>query len=166
MEAIMALAAVSNISPSRRRSRDVLQTVETLRRQNPRAGEDQLVELLADELYDDRGILLDAARFIICKAPASAKTKRPKATPRQCVTRVREAEKETVRAIAGKVRDLVALDMTVTLLDGTQKALRFCLGSELEQLGTAYQRIAERVGADVMVGEALTSAEAQALMQE
>jgi hypothetical protein len=46
-----------------------------------------------------------------------------------------------------------------------QKLLRFCLGRELEQLGDAYQRIAERVGADVMVGEALTSAEAAELMR-
>jgi hypothetical protein len=41
--------------------------------------------------------------------------------------------------------------------------LRYCFGRELGQLGAAYSRIAERIGADVMVGEALTSAEAQEL---
>jgi hypothetical protein len=101
------------------------------------------------------------------KALGSAK---PKSTTKVAVARRQrvareEAETATVREIAAKVKELVALDMTVTLLDGTQKALRFCFGRELEQLGAAYQRIAERVGADVMVGEALTLAEAQELMR-
>ena len=163
----MSLSAVVTTPSPRHRNHDVMQVIENLRKQNPRAGEGRLAELLADELLDDRALLVDAAGHLVHKALTSAKPKsavKVTAARRQRVAR-QEAETKAVKAIATRVKELVALDMMVTLLDGTQKALRFCFGHELEQLGAAYQRIAERVGADVVVGEALTSAEAQELMR-
>jgi hypothetical protein len=161
------LAATVQPMPSpRHRSHDVLQVIAGLRKQNPRAGESRLAELLADEILDDRDLAVDAGRHLIHRALVSAKPKSPAkvaAVRRQRAAR-QEVEREVVTAVAEKVKDLVALDMMVMLLDGTSKALRFCFGRELSSLSTAYQRIATAVGADVMVGEALTSAEAQALM--
>jgi hypothetical protein len=151
----MSLAVVRDTSPSRHRPRDVLQVIQNLRRQNPRAGESRLAELLADELLDDRALLFDAAGHLVRKALVTAKPKsiaKVTAARRQRVAR-QKVEREAVKAIAAAGKDLVALDMMGTLLDGSQKPLRFCTGRELGALGAAYGRIAAQLGADEMVGE-------------
>jgi hypothetical protein len=157
----MALAAVSNTSPSRRRSRDVLQIAETLRRQNPRIGEDQLVELIADEIYDDRSLLLDAARFILRKASAPARTKRLTVPPRQR-REAKASEDAVVKEIAGKVREVVLLDMEV---EGQK--LRFMKASAVAAFGGWLARVgtlaAERGGPNSLIGETVTEQDAQQL---
>ena len=70
-----------------------------------------------------------------------------------------------MQAIAANVKEQVVLDMTITLINGEQKKLRFTTGGELAKLGSAYSRLAERVGADCLVGEVLTEAEAAALLK-
>jgi hypothetical protein len=57
------------------------------------------------------------------------------------------------------------LDMPVTLLCGEEKAHRFCLGAELEQLGAAFSRIAEKVGPTSMVGEVLLEEQVAGLLR-
>ena len=161
----MSLAVVSTSQSRHRRRRDVRGVVEGLRRaRHPHASGGRLAQALADELLDDRDLLLDVAHFVVEKVAAAAPRRRVMPSAKERAEH-QATEKKAVKAVVARVKEMVALDMTVTLLDGTQKALRYCFGHELEQLGAAYQRIAERVGADVMVGEALTSAEAQALMQ-
>ena len=70
------------------------------------------------------------------------------------------ANRITVKPVAAKVREFVLVDLPVTLLSGEEKALRFCFGAELGQLGAAFGRIDERVGPTNMAGECLTEAEA------
>jgi hypothetical protein len=57
------------------------------------------------------------------------------------------------------------LDLQVTLLSGEVRALRFVYGRELDQLGAAYSRLAERVGAESLVGEILLDVEVRELLQ-
>jgi len=71
-----------------------------------------------------------------------------------------------VKPVAAKVREFVLFDLPVTLLNGEQKALRFCLGAEIARLGSGYSRIAERVGPASMVGEVLVEAEVKALLRD
>jgi hypothetical protein len=73
-------------------------------------------------------------------------------------------DKIAVKAIVAKVREVALLDMPVALLNGATKALRFCLGRELAELGAAYARIAEKVEPDEMIGERLTEAEVRGLL--
>jgi hypothetical protein len=146
--------------------RDVIRAaVRELRKRQPRADERRLGQLLAQRIEADGDLLEAGALYLAHDALTAEQARKSRSvpTPRARAAR-RVIEKVEVQELAAKVREQVALDMTVTLLDGTSKALRFCLGRELSSLGAAYGRIAERVGADVMVGEALTSAEAQELM--
>jgi hypothetical protein len=158
----MASLVVVSTSQSRdRRSPpDVGALVADLRRQHGKHATNALFELL----LEDEALARAVAAFVVEKLAAAAPRRRVMPSAKVRAER-QAAEKTAVRAIAAKVKELVALDMMVTLPDGTQKALRFCFGRELEQLGAAYQRIAERIGADVMVGECVTEAEAAALMR-
>jgi hypothetical protein len=70
-----------------------------------------------------------------------------------------------VQELAAKVKEQVALDLPITLMSGETKLLRFCSGAEIARLGSVYSKIAEKVGADCLVGEVLTEAEAQALLK-
>jgi hypothetical protein len=165
----MGLAVVADTAPtSRRRCVDVLEVIDELRRLRPKAGEETLAVMLTERLGEDPRLLLAASRALIRQSLASAavgkRLRKAAPTPKARAAR-KVVEERAVAEIVGKVREQVALDMTVMLLDGTRKALRFCLRRELSSLGAAYVRIAQRIGADVMVGEALTSAEAQELMR-
>jgi len=75
------------------------------------------------------------------------------------------AEKIEVKALAAKAREVILLDMLVTLLSGEPKQLRYVTGRELAELGGAYQAIAAKVGPANMVGEVLVEAEVKALMR-
>jgi hypothetical protein len=146
----MALAVVSTSSSQsrHRRSPDVGAIVADLRRQHGKQASRALFELLSE----DEALARAVAAFVVEKlaAPAPRRRVMPSAKER---AEHQVAEKVAVRKIAEKVKETVLLDMMVTLLDGTQKALRFCLGRELEQLGAAYSRIAAQLGSDEMVGE-------------
>jgi hypothetical protein len=158
----MSLAVVRDTSPSRHRPRDVLQVIQNLRRQNPRVGESRLAQLLADQLYDDRDLLVDAAGHLVRKALVTAKPKsiaKVTAARRQRVAR-QEAEKQTVRQVAEKIRAVVLLDLTMP--NGV--AMRYCTGTQLAAFGSAYEKIAERAGA-AMVGEVMVEAEVRTLLQ-
>jgi hypothetical protein len=159
----MSLAAVQPVLPPRHCSRDVMQVIGSLRRQNPRIGEDRLAELLADELLDDRELLLDAGRHLVRKALVSARPKsvaKVVAVRRQRIAR-QEAEEATVKAIVAKVKAALVLDMEIG-----GKRLRFHTGAEVARLGAGFVKLAKRVPADCLVGEIVTEAEAAALMGE
>jgi hypothetical protein len=162
MEVTMSLTAVHAVSTPRRRTRDVLQVIEALRRQNPRAGESRLAELLADELLDDRELLLDAGRHLVHKALSSNKPKsaaKVTAARRQRVARV-EAEATAVAVIAAKVKAICMLD---TLMPNGV-AMRYNTGLQMGAYGEAYSAIAAKVGT-AMVGEVMVEAEVRELLQ-
>jgi hypothetical protein len=102
---------------------------------------------LANELLDDRALLVTVARDIVHKALARGKAKptlkAAETARRQRVAR-QAASKAEARVVAGKVKEALLLDAVVPLLTGEQRALRFVYGREIDQLGAAYQRIAER----------------------
>jgi hypothetical protein len=165
----MSLAVVTTPAP-RRRPRDVLQVIQSLRQQNPRAGEDELAELLTDELIDDRELLLGVGRDLVRKALVKAKvrskpTLKAAETARRQRVASQEAANQVVKAAVAAVKVKCVLDLQVTLLSGESKALRYVLGRELAELGGVYQAVAAKVGDENMVGEVLVEAELKALLQ-
>jgi hypothetical protein len=154
----MGLAVVRDTaSPSRKqRHVDVREVIAELHRQRPRAGTDQLTEALAERLEEDRALLLDGCRVLL--ATIEPQRRRATTSPRERAAR-QVAERMEVTKIAAKVREIAVLD---TIIDG--KALRFHTGAEVARLGAGFARIAERVPADCLVGEILTSVEAEKLM--
>jgi hypothetical protein len=150
-------------APPRGRT-DVSSVVIDLRRRHPRAGADRLAQLLADDLADDRELLLDVARFVVEKTTATAATRermsRAAPSPRQRVER-QAAEKAEVAKVAAKVKAALVLDWVVP---GTGKALRYVLGREVAALGEGFAKIAARVPPDVMCGECLTEGETRILL--
>jgi hypothetical protein len=163
----MSLALVHDRPTATRRCVDVCEVVAELRRQNPRAGADRIGILLAERIDEDRHLLISPSRFIAEKVLTTTaireKLRRAAPTPRERVKR-RANEKAAATAIAAKVKATLLLDMPVTLLGGEEKALRFCLGREVAELGAAYTRIAAKVPADVMCGECLVESEVKALL--
>lgn len=159
----MGLAiAHSTLEPTRRRV-DVRETVEELRRRHPRLGEDRLAEMLADRIEEDRHLLLDASHVLVRQVLAVMEGReRQRRVASAPMRAAREAvNRREVQAAVAKVKALVVLD---TILP-SGKLLRYATGSEVAALGEAYQRIAERVGPNAMVGELLTEAEAAELMR-
>jgi hypothetical protein len=102
----MALAAAVQSVPSpRHRSHDVLQVIAGLRRQNPRAGESRLAELLADELIDDRDLAVDAGRHLVHRALVSAK---PKSPAKVAAVRRQRAARQEVDCVPARTWDCIA----------------------------------------------------------
>jgi hypothetical protein len=164
----MSLAVVRDTAPAPRHrpAQDIRTVVEDLRARHRRADNERLADMLVEILDEDHDLLRVAASFIVEKVAALIATRerqqRAAPSPRERVER-QVVEKIAVTTLAAKVKERVLLDTMVTLLSGEQKARRFCLGRELAELGTAYGRIAERVG-DAMVGEVLIESEVRALM--
>jgi len=123
-----------------------------------------LSEQLADELSDDRALLLAVSHDLVRKALTPAKVK-PKSTLKAAETARRErvarqeAEKQVVKAAAAKVKEQVLLDLVMP--NGI--AMRYCSGTMMLSFGSAYRAIGERAG-DAMVGEILVEAEVKALL--
>jgi hypothetical protein len=159
----MSLATVvRNTAPSPRQPHlDLRAIVTDLRRKNKRANDTRIVELLQEMIEDDPVLLRCAVRFIVERMPAA---RAPSMSERVARQSARTAEKVAVQAIAAKARQQIVLDTPITLLSGETKQLRFCLGSEIGQLGAAFGRIAERVGPTNMVGECLCEQEARQLL--
>jgi hypothetical protein len=107
-------------------------------------------------------LLRAAVRFVVDGIPAS---RAPTVSERVARQSARAVEKTAVQALAAKARQQIVLDTMVTLATGEQKQLRYCLGSEIGQLGAAFGRIAERVGLTNMVGEVLVEAEVAELLR-
>jgi hypothetical protein len=140
--------------------------VKELRNRHPKVDERRVGQLLAERIENDDDLREASAHLLAHDALAGERVHRQQHTSSPGQRAERQAvERVAVQKAAAKVKQIAILDMTVTLLSGAQKALRFCLGSEVAELGAAYSRIAERVGADNLVGEILTSGEAAELMR-
>ena len=163
----MSLAVVRDVTvePTRRHV-DIRETVEELRRLNPRSGQERLAELLANRIEEDRHLLLDAARSLVrlFSAGTEGRERQRHAASAPVRARREEVTRHEVKRIVAKARQAILLDMLMTLPNGEQKPLRFCYGGEIEALGTAYQRIAEKVGKNAMVGEIMCESEVRALL--
>jgi hypothetical protein len=163
----MSLAVVRDVTlePTRRRV-DVREVIHDLRRRYPRVGEDRLAEMVCDRLEEDRHLLLAASRLLVHQIVAAAEAREPQRRAASAPVRVRReaVNRVEVRRAVAKVREAALLDLPVTLLSGETKQLRYCLGRELSELGTAFSRIAERVEPDEMLGERLTEAEVRGLL--
>jgi hypothetical protein len=161
----MALAVVSS-APASARSRqphqDLRAVVEDLRRKHKRAGDARIAQALEEMLEDDPPLLRAAARFILDRIPA---VRAPSVTERTARQSARAVEKAAVQKLAIAARQQIVLDTMVTLATGEQKQLRYCLGSEIGQLGALYSRLAERVGPTSMIGEVLVEAEVAELLR-
>ncbi len=62
-----------------------------------------------------------------------------------------------------RLREVVFLDIIITMADGTEKKLRDCTGRECKQIGGRLIKIAARVKPDQLVGDALQEAEVRKL---
>ena len=133
--------------------------IEGLQRREPSAGEDQIASLLATELEVDHDLLRAAAAVLvhstITMRHAQEQTEKHR-TPAARAHRREEVEKLAAKAKA-KLLDLV--------MPMNQKALRFCLSSEVATWGGGFARIAAAVPASRMIGEVLTDQEAAKLFK-
>ena len=158
----MSLAVVHNTMPATRRRVDIREVVEELHRRFPRMGPERLAERLVERLEEDRHLLLNAGRFLVERIITAVETRqrqsRAAPTPAQRTAR-RAQEVAQVTKLVEKVREVAVLDMLMP----NGKHMRFCTGEEMAAFGTAYSRIAERVGA-AMVGEVMVEAEVCALL--
>ena len=166
----MSLSALAVLPAPRHRGRGVLEVIRSLRQQSPRIGEDRLVELLVDELLDNRELLRAVAGDLVHKALVPAKVK-PKPTPKAAETARRQrvarqaAATAEAQAVAGKVKASILLDTMVMLVTGEQKQLRYATKVELDRLGGLYVKLAARLEApDEMCGERWTDGELKALL--
>jgi hypothetical protein len=161
----MSLSAVATLPTLPQRGRDIQQVIQGLRRQNPRASKSVLAEQLADELLDDRPLLLAVTSDLVHKAlaPVKVKAKSPTLKSAETARRQRAAHRETetkvVKVAAEKLKEQVLLDLVMP--NGI--AMRFCTGTQMAGFGTAYQAIAAKAG-DAMVGEVLVESEIKALL--
>src|SRR5689334_15542358 len=95
----MSLSAVAAMPTPRQRRRDVLDVIRGLRRDHSRADEARLVDLLVEELMDDRELLRAVAGDLVHKALAPAKVKaRPTIKAAETSRRQRVAHQNTERA--------------------------------------------------------------------
>jgi hypothetical protein len=157
----MSLAVVArSLEPTRRRV-DVRTTVVELRRNHPRAGENRLAEMLADRIEEDRHLLLDAARSLVQQfsAGTEGRERQRRAASAPVRTRREAVNRREVTATVAKARETILLDLMMP--NGV--AMRFCSGTQMAGFGTAYEKIAERVGAS-MVGEVMVEAEVRTLL--
>jgi hypothetical protein len=160
----MSLSVIRDTSPSRHhRHLDVREVIHELRRLNPRMGQERLVEALAERVEEDRRLLLDACAVLVRQTISTIETTRRRRhqdgrTPEERTQR-RAAAVAEVTKLAEKVREVAMLDMLMP--NGT--AMRFCTGTQMAVFGSAYEKIAERVGA-AMVGEVMVEAEVKLLL--
>lgn len=147
----MSLAiAISNKTPSLpplvSARATIAKVVERLR-QHP--DEEHAVAAFEAKLRND-SIVRHAAAVVLFRTAvvdAEAKERRQASEPSSPKHRVERQQQE--------LPDLVMPN---------QKPMRLCSGGEMAGFGAAYQRIADKVGADCLVGEVLTNTEAEALM--
>src|SRR5438552_2616197 len=140
----MSLSAVATLPAPRQRVCDVPQVIANLRRQNPRASEGRLTELLAEELMDNHELLHAVAGDLVHRAltPVRAKGKptiKAAETARRQRVANQEAEKQVVKAVAAKVKETLLLDLVMP--NGI--AMRFCTGRQMLGFGHTYQAVGE-----------------------
>jgi hypothetical protein len=170
----MSLQTTATVHPIRRSAaprswsdgRDAIRAaVRELCQGHPRAGEQQIGRLLAERLEVDPELLGAGAVYLAHDALTANRIQRGRAAPTPKARAARKiAERAQVRVTVVKAREIILLDMPVTLLSGEQKALRYVTGRELADLGAAYEKIAEKVEPDEMIGERLTEHEVRGLL--
>jgi hypothetical protein len=171
----MSLQTTATVHPIRRSAaprswsdgRDAIRAaVRELCQGHPRAGEQQIGRLLAERLEVDGALLGAGAVYLAHDALTTNRIQRGRSAPTQRARAARKtAEQAQVRATAAKAREIIMLDLPITLLTGESKALRYCLGRELAGLGAAYGRIAAMLQPGEMCGERLVEAQVRELLR-
>jgi hypothetical protein len=137
------------------------------RRQNAKADECRIGQLLAERMESDDDLREAGAHLLAHDALVAERVQRQRAaaapSPRQRIAR-RASDRVAVKQLAQKARERIWLDLPIMLSSGESKQLRYVTGRELAELGGAYQAIAEKVGPDNFVGEVMVEAEVKALL--
>jgi hypothetical protein len=131
--------------------------VEHLQIEHPGAGENSLVEMLAERMESDRTVLMAAAQFAISAHARKGLDERLQLRSPLHRARDIEAQLAAAAAVAAKV---VLLNLQMP----NGKAMRCCTGEEMGRFGASYQKIANRVGKANLVGAVLTEPEVRALI--
>jgi hypothetical protein len=142
-------------------SRDAIRVVfQEIKRSNSKASHKILVQLLAERMREDDDALKAAADYIVTACEVAqigyAERERKTTTPEQRAE-VAEQIANTAEAIKNQI-----LVLNLEMPNG--KRLRNCTGREMAQFGSAYQRIAKRVGPTKTVGTVLDEAGVRKLM--
>ena len=167
--AFPARRSVPQSPPSWADSRKLVwDTVGELRRQNVKADECRIGQLLAERMEADDDLREASAHLLAHDALVAERVLRQRSTtapsPKQRVAR-KVATEKVVKQLAQKARERIWLDLPILLLSGESKQLRYVTGRELAELGGVYQAVAVKVGDENMVGEVLVEAELKALLQ-
>ena len=150
-------------------SRRLVWDMVGVRRQNVKADECRIGQLLAERMESDDDLREAGAHLLAHDALVAERVgvllKRAEAapSPRQRIVRKR-AERAAVKQLAQKAREHIWLDLPIVLLSGQPKPLRYVLGRELEELGGIYQAVAKKIGPDNFVGEVMCESEVKALL--
>ena len=147
--------------------RMVWDAVGALRRQNEKADERRIGQLLSEMMERDDDLREASAHLLAHDALVAERVHAQRAeaapSPRQRAVR-KVATAKAVKQLAQKARERIWLDLPIVLLSGESKPLRYVLGRELGELGCIYQAVAKKVGPDNFVGEVLVEAEVKALL--
>jgi hypothetical protein len=126
----------------------------------PKAEHNTLVKLLGERMREDDDALMAAADYVATnceEAEIGYAKRRQQSTPEKRAEVAKQIE-NTAEAIKNQIL-LLNLEMP------NGKRMRYCTGREVGQFGSAYQRIAKRVGATKLVGAVLDEAGVRKLMQ-
>jgi hypothetical protein len=167
--AFPARRSVPQSPPSWADSRKLVwDTVGELRRQNAKADECRIGQLLAERMEADDDLREASAHLLAHDALVAERVHRQRSatapSPTQRIAH-KVATAKAVKQLAQKARERIWLDLPILLLSGESKQLRYVLGRELADLGGVYQAIAEKVGPDNFVAEVLCERDVAELMR-
>lgn len=141
----------------RRPAQSIRDVVTELRRRH--ADAHGLAAALVERLEHDHAVLVSAAQYIVATlltAAETAETRRTSMPTREQRTRRHEERGREAKHQAKRLAAKLMLDLMMP----NNKRLRFCTGAEVGAFGSAYAKIAEKVGPDNLVGEVLCEREA------
>jgi len=132
---------------------------------NPKATEGQLRREFRNAVRNDEDYFLAVADYSFDAAFRALSVQRERQRPSAEDRAIRAAAAAANAAAHAKtVKGIQEQLLLLNLEMPNGKRMRFCTGEEMTKFGTAYQRIAKKVGKTKMVGQVLGEKEVRALM--
>lgn len=126
--------------------------------ENPGFSHTKIVQLMAERAREEDDLLIAAMEYIVtnCEEAQVGYKKRQVRTPQQI-----KCQDEEDAASVKSIQDQIML-LNQEMPNG--KRMRYCNGREMAKWGSAYAKIAKRVGPTKLVGSVLSEAQVRALV--